>query len=111
MTRLLWLLALLPLLLSGATAQQPPQSLPIQCGPYDAIVAEIGSPTWNETPWWEAVTGGDRNSGILMQMFKSTAGTFTIIVIPKPGVACIALSGHNLAPAHPEFPKKKELGT
>lgn len=96
MTRVLLAVALLALLCGNAGAQQP-----ALCGEHDAIVAQLLS------KYGESVVGrGISFQGLMMEVFASEAGSWSVLLSSPAGSACIVSAGENWETQEPPLPGK-----
>lgn len=76
-------LTLAPVLANMAHAQQA-----MNCGPRDKILVDIKG-KYQEKP----DSAGLTNQGMLMEVFTSEKGTFTVLLSSPQGISCIAAVG------------------
>lgn len=74
------------------------------CGPFKAIEAQLTGGKWGE----ELVAVGIA-AGMPSRLYVSQAGTWTLLLLPKPDVACIHAAGTDFGFAKPGKPKGDEL--
>ena len=95
------MLVLFALLLSAtaASAQQPP------CGPRDNIIGLLTSAKYGELPMLEL---GSLDGSSVMHLYSNmTTGTWSLVVFPQPGIACLIATGKSIEPMG-EAPKPED---
>lgn len=76
---------------TAVQAQAPPA-----CGPRDKVIAVIAGPKYSEQPMLEL---GNVDGTSVMHLYGNTAtGTWTLVVYPQPGLACLIATGKSIEP-------------
>lgn len=88
-------------LLAGAASAQPPK-----CGPRAQIESYLSGAKYGERPLLEL---GNNDGSNVMHLYGNTAtGTWSLLVFPQPGIACLVMTGKSIEPmggaALPENP-------
>ena len=89
--RYITLIACVLFLIPTAQAQQR-TTVPVICGPYQQAV-ELLSQKYNEAPIGRGIA-----DGLLLEVWLSSIGTFTFVMVSPNGTACFLGSGEGWEP-------------
>ncbi len=93
---------LFPVLVGLAAAGVPASAQPVgNCMPAEAWRAELGSPAWAEDPFAEAQAGKPGGGARMELWVNAKTRSWTLLVLPRPGVARGAFGGREFKPAGP----------
>lgn len=87
--------------MAPANAQQQ------MCGAYDEVVANITGPKYGEVPIFGGTVGTQDPGPLMLTFANPTTRTWTTIMVPKPGVACMVFGGSGFGAAKIPTPKPK----
>lgn len=95
-------LALAIILILGTAAAAAAQTQQRQCAPYVEAIRNLNN-NYQET---ERARGINPQGKWVMQIFASEAGSWTILVVDRTGVACVAAEGRGFEAIAPKVRKQ-----
>jgi hypothetical protein len=72
----------------------------VWCGPHDSVISMLGEQFQEERE-----STGLSDEGLLMEVFASAAGSWTILLTSPSGLTCIIATGENFDKAAPAAPE------